>query len=49
MTQENAERKAAVLQKMVKHPDISYHAKKLGESRWGIVQFFGEKEVAIVA
>lgn len=48
MPEEKAKIRASILQKFVKHPEISYRSFRLTETKWAVMQYFGEKECGIV-
>lgn len=48
MPEDKAKRRAAILQKFVKHPQLSYRSVKVSEHKWAVGQFFDEEQVAIV-
>lgn len=48
MTEERAKNRANSLMKYVKVPALSYKAVRISEFKWGVGQFYEERQVGIV-
>lgn len=48
MSEERAKIRAQSLNAYVHHPTLNYRAVRIGEREWGVGQFLGDEQVAVV-